>query len=517
MQISSGVVDPGTGDLTFSTAGTSTSYADPSLTAYDETTQTNVVLGPLPSNQAAKPDPPSTAQGGLGDRSGLAIYDGRLYVAFATNLSGGSDTNQKTQIHVQPMIYETGPRVVASTMGVVKPETVAAAAGGRITFNNQTAADGTPIVDGFIVTFDRPIDPATFTRNDISVTYRDPFTTGTSPGIPEPISSDPVPLLNPDTGLADDTNFLVRFPGQSNVGTYSYTVGPNIRDQSRNTLATNIYYADQSTGNLPAVPPVGTGGSGIPAQDDAKSVLNISGVPVNQGILNLKVLVSIQHPLGSDLTLKLFPPAGYLPANGPQFITLARNNVGNYTDVTFDDQAVSASSTATHHYQTTDVAIGGLGQVVGKSPNGIWTLEIDDTVAGNAGKLLSWGLEVQTSNRSFDGTFAQAGVAALSPTPGGGSLLSPGHLMDQNGDGLGGENPNAAGNGPPGSQPGSEIFGLAPGDIYAVPRPDPTAPEIFNGQNINPPFDGTTLPLQISGPHVVRSFVPGRRPRRPTT
>ena len=513
VQISNGTVDPATGNLVFSKS----TYADPTQTAYDETTQTNVSLGPVPSNQAAKPDVPVVGQGGLGDRSGLALYDGRLYVAFATNLNGGADTTEKTQIHVQPMLYESGPRIASSTMGVVGARTVTDANGNVITFNNQTSADGTPIVDGFVVSFDRPVDPATFTSGDISVTYRDPFTPGSAPGIPEPITSNPIPL-------SDGVSFLVRFPGQSNVGTYSYTVGPNIRDLSRNTLATNLFYADQSAGNLPAIPPVGSGGSGIPAQDDAKSTLNVAGVSANQGILDLSVLVSIQHPADGDLTLKLFPPAGYLPNRPdgtPGYITLARGDGGSgadFADTTFDDRALTpigfGSAPFTGKFQPVDFVPGsanpsGLALVDGKSPNGTWTLEIDDNRPGNAGKLLSWGLEVTTSNRSFDGTFTQAGTAALSLTPGGGSLLSPGHLMDQNGDGIGGENPNSAGFGPPGSQPGSEIVGLAPGDVYAVPTPDPTTPEVFNGQNVNPPFDATTLPLQIGGPHVARSFVPG--------
>ena len=498
-------------------------HANLDLKAYDQTTQQYVSLGPVPENQVAQPDAGVGAIVGFGDRQGLAIYDGRLYAAFTSNDNGGYDTQTKTHIHVAPMLYGNGPRVVSSTMGQVSAKTVVDANGISQTFNNQIATDGTPLVDGFVVTFDRPVDAATFTRNDISVTYRDPFTSGSTPGIPEPITSDPI-------ALNDGVSFLVRFPGQSNVGTYSYTVGPNLRDLTRNTLATNLWYADQSAGNLPALPPVGTGGSNVPAQDDAKSTLNIVGVPVNQGILDLDVLVSLQHPADGDLTLKLFPPTGYLPAGGPGYILLEQGidpKIGiqipdltgpDLSDTTFDDQARTpiklGAAPYTGHFRPKSFVPGsatltGLGVVNGKSPNGTWILEIDDNVTGNAGKLLSWGLKVTTSNRSFDGKFTQAGVAAKSLTPGGGSVLSAGHLMDQNGDGLGGENPNTAGNGPPGSQPGSEVVGLTPGDIYAVPRPAPTAPEIFNGQNINPPFDGTTLPLVISGPHVVRSFVPG--------
>lgn len=499
----------GDGGTTFSKS----TYADATLSAYDQTTGRTVPIGPIPSNQANSPDAPAAAQGGLGDRQGLAIYDGRLYVAFATNMDGGSNTFRKTEIHVAPMTYQTGPRVISSTMGQVVSQTVTDLNGNTITFNNTKAADGTPVADGFIVTFDRPVDAATFTRGDITITYRDPSTPGSSPGIPVPLTSDPVPLNDGSTpsALGGSTKFLVRFPGQSFVGTYSYTVGPNIRDLSRNTLATNLYYADQSTSNLPLLPPVGTGGSGVPSNDNAKSTLTIANVPVNQNILDLDVLVSLQHASDSDLVLKLIPPPGYLPANGNQFILLSQNEGGggaDFTDTTFDAQALTSIAAGaapfTGHFRPEATGVQ-LSALIGKSPNGLWTLEIDDTKSGSSGKLLSWGLKVTTSNRSFDGKFTQAGVAALSPNVGTNAFLSPGHLMDQNGDGLGGQNPNTGGQG----VAGSEIVGLAPGDIYAVPTPNPIDPEVFNGQNVNPPFSPTTLPLMISGPHIVNSYVPG--------
>ncbi|MCU1376840.1 MAG: regulatory domain of in-like proprotein convertase, partial [Actinomycetia bacterium] len=488
-------------------------HANADVIAYDQTIQRDLALGPIPSNQVLKPDAAVLSNGEAGDRQGLALYDGRLYAAFVTNVNGGSDTFRTNEIHVAPMLYRTGPKVISSTMGLVGKQTVTDLATGLpIIFNDKLTADGTPIVEGFVITFDRPIDAATFTKSDVSVTYRDPFTSGASVGIPMPITSDPIPLsTGPTTANAGGTTrFLVRFAPQSNVGTYSYAIGPDVRDLSRNTVVTNYYYAGQSAGNLPAIPPTGSGGSGVPAQDQAKSTRVIAGVPVSQNILDIDVLVSIQHPKDSDLVLKLIPPPGYLPVGGPQFISLvaAGTNLGgaDFTDTIFDDQARASIAAGTAPYTGHFRPSAALSALIGKSPNGTWTLEIDDNTPGNAGKLLSWGLKITTSNRSFDGNFTQAGIAALSPNVGAtGGLISPGHLMDQDGDGIGGRNPNAGGLG----AAGSVVVGLAPGDIYAAPTPNPTSPAVFNGQNINPPFAPTTLPLMISGPHVVRSFVPG--------
>ena len=505
------------GGLSFSKS----TYADVTLRAFDQTTQTFVDLGPIPANQSAlgRPNPAGPGQGGLGDRQGLAIYDGRLYVAFATNLNGGSNTFRHTEIIAAPMTYQTGPRVIASTMGLVRSQTVVDSGGTVMTFNNQFAADGTPIVDGFVVTFDRPVDPTTFTTADIALTYRDPFTPGAQPGIRLPIdsvtplndSAAPNPTVAVLRNRGATTQFLVRFPGQSFVGSYSYTVGPNIRDLTRSTQATNYYYVPQSATNIP-VPPVGDGGSGVAGQDRATSSLVISGVPASQTILDLDILVTIQHPNASDLVLRLIPPPGYLP-NGDTSLTLTGTLSGaNLTDTTFDEQALRAIGGGTGPYTgrfrtstKAPLAVSGLDLLNGKSPNGTWTLRIDDNAMGNAGRLLSWGLKVTTTTRSADGTFVVATGPALSPSPDGGGVLSPGHLMDQNADGLGGQNPNALGVGPA----GSVIVGLAPGDVYTAPMPNPTTPQVFNGVNINPPFDPTTLPLLISGPRVARSYVPG--------
>ena len=489
-------------------------YADAPQFAFDQATRRDLSLGPIPANQVAQPDVGQAAISGLGDHQGLAIFNGKLFSIFASNVDGGlknGTTNDgKTHIHVAPMTYQAGPRVIASTEGQVVAQSVTGLDGNVIPFNSTSAADGTPQVDGLVVTFDRPVDVATFTPADVTVTYRDAFTPGTSTGIPQNVLS--VTPLSDGTagpGAAGTTKFLVRFGqriadnspqgfhilGPSGVGTYSYTVGPAIRDLARSTLATNFYYADQTVANLPSLPPVGTGGSGVATQDDARSTLTIAGVPPSQGIVDLKVLVTLDHTNDGDLVLKLISPLG-------RVITLA-NNQGQggqgYLDTTFDEEADPFQGIGppfSGHIRTAffnPSALGGLHALDGQGPDGKWTLEVDDTRAGNVGKLVSWGLEVTTSTRSFDGNFTQAGTAAQT-----------GDLMDQNGDGVGGRNPNV------GVFPyGSEVFGTAPGDVYAVPTPDPVDPEVFDGQNVNPPYSPTSLPLMISGPRVVGSAVPG--------
>lgn len=72
--------------------------------------------------------------------------------------------------------------------------------------------------------------------------------------------------------------------------------------------------------------------------------------------------------------------------------------------------------------------------------------------------------------------------------------------MDQNADGTSDENAVT-----------TAFKGTTPGDVYAVPMPDPTTAVQFLGAAsiLSPPFDQTTLPLIVPGPQVLSTSVPG--------
>ena len=71
---------------------------------------------------------------------------------------------------------------------------------------------------------------------------------------------------------------------------------------------------------------------------------------------------------------------------------------------------------------------------------------------------------------------------------------------DQNADGTPDQNPLT-----------TPFKGLTPGDVYAVPAPQPSAPITF-GPNplsiLNPPFNQQTIPLIVPGPQVASTSVP---------
>ncbi len=71
-----------------------------------------------------------------------------------------------------------GPRIESGDMGPITTDTIS----GNAVYNNTFAPDGTRQLTGFVLTFDRPVDPGTFGPNLVNITYRDPTTPAGSPG-----------------------------------------------------------------------------------------------------------------------------------------------------------------------------------------------------------------------------------------------------------------------------------------------------------------------------------------------
>jgi subtilisin-like proprotein convertase family protein len=196
----------------------------PAGTATDAITGRPVDLGPIPDNfstQGSHPD----ARFGEGVHQGLAVGAGRLYVAWAGNMNGGELGGNEIDIWGARVVFADGPRIIDSTMGPVTPG-----------LNTLLAGDGTRLATTFNVTFDRVVDPSSFTLADVQVRFRD-----ANGDAPVALTVTNVMALNPGTfGPAHApgaTQFQVTFDPMAAfttdgtyVGTYSYSVGPDIRD-----------------------------------------------------------------------------------------------------------------------------------------------------------------------------------------------------------------------------------------------------------------------------------------------
>ncbi len=459
-------------------------YVNSSQTAVDAISGKTVNLGPIPENQLNGTD----TTFGFGTRQGLAVYDGKAYPAWSSNLNGGGDGKQLLDIRVAQADFAAGPRIIASTMGAVSQQTINTV-NGPVTINAPNSS-GNPTVSGFTVTFDRPVDPSTFTSADVAVFYRDTTQNNVS-GAPVPVTgvvAIPSPSNNNPLNVYGFTQFLVTFAARSAVGTYSYEVGPNIQDRIRTVGIKVTPVGSPTTFTVPSssVP------QNISNQFNNTSTISVS-VPAGQVVANATVNLTIDYPgttfnfpLTEGLVVTLIAPDGtqvVLAQNEPSNFVTTSNGIG-FINTTFSDSAPTAIGDPqnTPPYTGSFKPEGALASLIARNPNGAWTLQINNSFAGipgATGKLENWSITLQT------GTAAQQ--------------ITPGNQMDQNANGTAGE---------------AAKTGTGVGDVYAAPNPTTTGSgfTITPGQYFPGPYDNNTLPLVLSGPKVVSSDIPGVTP-----
>ena len=149
-------------------------------TATDFYTGAAVPQEPIPDNMTL------ASALGFGDRSGLVMYGGRVYPAFSGNYDQppgnytiqGINATPGSLIFTNTVTVAGGPRLLTGAMGPIINDFN----GGNTDYNNTFTTDNTRQLNGFVLTFDRPVDPATLTPGLITFTYRDPNTPAGSPG-----------------------------------------------------------------------------------------------------------------------------------------------------------------------------------------------------------------------------------------------------------------------------------------------------------------------------------------------
>jgi large repetitive protein len=458
-------------------------FANAPRQAMDAVTGKVVTLGPLPDNFSTAASGATNQTMTPGFNQGLAVADGHVYPVWSSNQDAVKSDDAQERIRVAPTIIATGPRIIDSTMGPVGQ------AGD--TLNASRAADGGPQASAFTVTFDRPVDPSTFTVQDVQVFFRD-----TLPGNP---TGGPVPVVAVTpldlgffgpAGAHGATRFRVDFAARSAPGTYSYAISPAIQDRIRSVTPIVIAGPTQTfpAGNvnlpIPSDNPTGNpnGDTGGPFSPPTDSSINVTTIPANQVVRNVTVNLTIRHTFSNDLVITLIAP------DGTRIVLSQNEGNGEHTDgtaftnTTFDDSATLPIAAGTPPFTGRFKPDQPLGLLQGRQPNGTWTLEIRDTAAVDVGTLVNWSLTIQSGTLTSNET--------------------PGNTMDQNANGFGGELPT------PGQTSSNN-------DVYAAPRPlngvtlDPTDPT-HKTFRLSAPFDQDTLPLIVPGPHIATTFVPGQ-------
>src|SRR5262249_30226076 len=138
-----------------------------------------------------------------------------------------------------------------------------------------------------------------------------------------------------------------------------------------------------STLNNQAIPDVGT----------IDNPITVSTFPAAQVITNVQVTVNIQHTQDADLSLTLIAPDGTRVLLAAQQGSAGDPTNQNFTNTTFADGHPSIN-TGTAPYTGIFSPLGRLSDFIGKSPNGTWTLEINDAFVLDSGTLLNWTLKI---------------------------------------------------------------------------------------------------------------------------
>jgi subtilisin-like proprotein convertase family protein len=312
-------------------------YVEASFNSTDAITNQTIAVQPIPENPSG---PVNDSTFGYGNQLGLAVLGGHILPVWAGNENGmyiaGFQRDQSLDIFSRQVSIAAGPRVVDSTMGAIATQTVQELNGTPITFNNQRTADGVLELNGFIVTFDRNIDVQSFTAGDVTVIYRSPTTPGGQPGTVVTVGSI-VPLTSTafsevsQNGQGTNRFLVLLQTAQSATGTYSYSVGPNIRDLVRTanangTVKTSGNAMDQNhnavTGEL---------------QDTYAAPSSTNGVPFQIPF------VSTTFPLivpGPHLVTT------YVPGNPVTADNLVLNKANNAINVVFDRKIDASTFTS---------------------------------------------------------------------------------------------------------------------------------------------------------------------------
>jgi subtilisin-like proprotein convertase family protein len=153
----------------------------------------------------------------------------------------------------------------------------------------------------------------------------------------------------------------------------------------------------------------------LPDLASATSTITVAGAAPFVG--KVAVALHITHPSAGDLILRLRSPSGTT-------VRLA-SNLGGTTDnygggcgnqanrTTFDDAAATRIAAGTAPFIGSFTPAEPLAAFLGEDPNGDWQLLIADTIAGDAGELRCWSLQLSPPECTAGGGACQSCVPSL--------------------------------------------------------------------------------------------------------
>ena len=293
--------------------------------------------------------------------------------AMNQNGNGVNGEDPGDRYTAETVLGSSGPRVVEAQFKGSRPRTF----------------------DSVRFTFSKPINPSSFTEDDIIELT----------GPDGPISTN---FTIHSVDGSNNTQFDVIFSQQAKRGNYKIVIGPFIEDSSGNPMNQNIdsingqipedrysieQYLDTSVKRRYDVMNVNK-----PIRDYriTRSVLTVTEAIT---ISDISVRVNLKHTATGDLYIRLIGPQN-------QAVVLFNRHGRKGDDLRntwFSDNASTSISQGRPPYNGVFRPVQSFTIFHDILAAGRWTLEVRDTKAGNVGKLLSWSLVITGTMEDGEG------------------------------------------------------------------------------------------------------------------
>jgi subtilisin-like proprotein convertase family protein len=305
-----------------------------------------------------------------------------------------------------------------------------------------------------LLTFNEAVNPATLTSSTVTLT-------GPSG------KAIPITAITPVSG-SGNKQFNVQFATQTAGGTYTLTVGPNVKD----TWGTAMTQQYKTTFTL--IPTYSFSAAG-PTPLPAGTRLAVSTIDVNQSVTieQLSVQLNITHPDDGDLYVFLQAPDGSV-------IVLSNHRGGtgaNFDNTTFSSQATTPIRSGQAPFSGTYEAEVPLSDLEGKNASGTWKLWVENLSGTGSGTINSWSLRITPSVAT---AVQPASVASVNSAPAD-DALTPASIPATTSNG-----PTAGSTG--GSGPSSTFGSIAASGL----RVGNLLPASDNGTPAGPPTGSST-------------------------
>jgi len=299
----------------------------------------------------------------------------------------------------------TYSQVINQVLGTV--DTVSGLAGKVVTggrLNAAAAATGTPPPDtkGPRVVSSSPAGTVSGSVSSVQFTFNESIADGTFTvqdiqSFTGPGGVDLISRIGGVSGSGKD--FTIQFTEQTEFGSYSLVIGPDILDQAASPNAMN-QDRDATNGEIPDdqfsasfnISDAFIFSSLDVPQPISDFTQTVSSLTIDQDVTinDLDIQLNITHTYDWDMLIRLYSPEGDIVVLSDQ-----RGDSGNdFLDTVFDDEASGSIADGSAPFAGSFRPETELSALDGKNARGTWQLWIDDVGWLDLGSFNSWSLRI---------------------------------------------------------------------------------------------------------------------------